>query len=477
MPMTLAAPSAARAIVGNRNHAPLYYQPNSAAVLNQRTRRTASRGAAWSSLRFTYCGFYQYGGEFALTAPFTLRASVEYLGRCYPLTFGGSRDYTFSIGRSYVESDPVEGLLIYPGTAYYERTRRAGKSGDNALVCADANSAFGEWSFVEDADYTLGGEPGGPGAQAYFTISGGTITGLTVTAGGSAYTGTYCPVYGFDPDTGAASGGLVANLGLTGGAVPLGTRTTGLVNTTGWGPNSYPVFVDVKASVARSTYHASLVTGVPSVPTESLILVADSNGRGFGASDLLGDAARNYGIYERWIRNRVGVGNLLSYPGAYASSLVQETVWPLCHAILDPITTRVLWQAAGNDIGAPNATAGAVINSCRQGAALWRGRGAAVSFATPIVRTDSSDGWTTTQGQTPRAGFEAGGPLDAFTYAVRNDSAGLNSDFGFFEARAAAESTSAPNVWRVDGGASTLDGSHPSAPRGLRIVSAGSSGQ
>lgn len=463
-----------RAIVGNRNHFPIYYQTESTnTVINQRMKRTASLAAGWSQVKLTYCGFYQNGGEFATTAAFTLRSAIEYNGVYYPVTFGGVRDKVFAAGMTYIESDPVAGLTLPPGSVFYERVRRiANAAGDSILISTENDTAFGEFSHRgtdSTVDYTLGGEPGG-NAVGYFTLSGTTITGIVTSSGGSGYTTANAPVYAFDPDAGTHTGSIIANLAVTAGVAAVGTKTTGLVNTTGWGPNTYPAYPNASGDTTQRCYHAALITGIPNVRAKSLVIVGDSNGAGYGATDAIGDDARNFSLYERAMRNRVGMA-ALSYPGANASNLIVEATWPLCHAILDPITTHVLWQAGGNDIGS-SVAAGAVIKLNKQGAALWRARGAAVSFCTPLPRTTSTDAFVTTANQTPATGFAAAGALDVYTYAIRYGSFGLNSDFGIFEARSAAEDPTTPNVWRVDGGATTTEGSHPSAARGLRLIAA-----
>ena len=473
-----------RAIASNGNRLPCYYQSDTRSVLNQARKRRVSSAASFSSVVLTYAGFYVYSGaESALTAPFTLRVGILYKGTYYPVTFGGSRDWTFPVGKTYKASDPVANLMLNAGDTFIEITRRVSNAAnDNVLVTTAWVAAFGEWSYAgtdPSVDYTLGGAPGGllP-ATGYFTInSGGTITQLTTTRAGSGYTGTYLPVYAFDPDTGLHAGTLIANIGVSAGANTTGVTSGGaLVNTTGWGPNTRPVYGDASLDVQKRAYHACLVTGAPSRATSSLLVLGDSNDAGYSASDSLGDDLRNYGIYERAIGSRIGVAHL-SQAGIASSSLVIESALPISHAIYDPLAAygnlKVLWQACGNDIGG-GSSAGAVLESIKAGAELWRGRGAQVSFATPVPRTTSTDQWATTANQTPAAGFAAGkaGAIDDVTYAIRYQTAGCHSDFGVFEARTASESPATPNVWRVDGGAVTTDGSHPSAARGMRIVAA-----
>lgn len=460
--MPLAVPGvapAARAIVGNGNRFPSYYQADSRSVINQIKRRRSSSTAAFSDLRFTYAGFaIANGGEIALDASFTLRAGLVYAGGYYPVTFNGSRDWVVPRGKSFVQSDPVRGLVLPPGAMFGEITRRVSNAaGDKVLVSAGWEGAFGEWSYAgtdASVDYTLGGAP--VAGVGYFTIAGGVITSLVTTA--ISHPG---PVVAFDPDTGNYSGTLIANVST------VGTLSgANLANANGpWGPNTRPVYGDVALDVQRRTYHACLITGTPSRAVPSLLMLADSNDIGYSASDMLGNEPGDYGLYERAIGNRIGIAHL-SYSGAYSSSLVTESALPTAHAILDPLAAdgnlRVLWQACGNDIGG-GATTGAVLASMNAGAALWRARGAAVSFATPLVRTTASD-----EPQTPAAGFAKGGALDDITYAVRYES-GLRNDWGYVEARRAVENATTSNVWRSG---YTLDGSHPSGAQGLRLASA-----
>lgn len=459
------------AIIGNGNRPPSYYQSASGTILNQGRKYVVSRRASFSSVRMTFPGFYQYGGgEFPITAPFSFRASVLYDGSWYPLTFVGSRDYTMLPGNGYLTSDPIRGFEPKAGSEYFVAIRRIlNAPGDRSLISYENDPAFGEWSYVGSdpaIDYT--GGVGLPyGAAGYFTFDTlGNITSLVTTVAGSNYTGSYLPVTAFDPDSGAHSGTLIANIGVTLGVNSVGTTGAGsLVNTTGKGPNTVPVYCDVRHSNGSlGSWGPCLTVGVPSVDCPSLLIPGDSNVAGYTASDLVGDDCRNYGMLERAIGNRVGVA-ILAYSGAAASSLITESALPTCHSILDGIPTHVLWQAGANDIGL-GATAGAIKTTLRKAKALWRARGCQVSFSTPVVRTTGD--YSTNSGQIPSPGFAAGkaGAIDDVTNAIRWQLDGLRSDFGMFDTRSSVEDQSIPNVWKPG---YTLDGGHPGGDKGLRL--------
>lgn len=308
----------ARAVVGNGNRFPAYYQTDPNTVFNQARRRKVSAAAGFRDIKLTYCGFSMYGGgEAAITAAFTLRAAILYKGTIYPVTFGGARDKTFSAGKSWVESDAVAGLTLPAGSTFIELTRTVSTTGgDSVLVTGEWDAAFEEWCYAGTStaiDYTAGGWPGGLSpAAGYFVVSGGgTITSLVTTAGGSNYTAAYLPVYAFDPDAGLHAATLIANIGCTAGVGTVGTTSGGaLVNTTGWGPNTRPVYADASVYVQRRAYHAALITGAPDRPTSSLLVIGDSNDSGYTSSDGIGDEARNFGLYERAVSSRVGVAHL-----------------------------------------------------------------------------------------------------------------------------------------------------------------------
>lgn len=453
------SPAYSRLICGNRNMPPIYYQSDANTVHNYRIKRVASAQANWSALKLSYAGYTFFGSETAITSDFTLRVGIKYRGRYYPVTFNGSRDYTFAANTATVAtSDAVVGLVL-PAGAVYQECVRIITTGSNRLICSESQRSLGEWVFKgtdTSVDYTTSDVPG-EGAAGYFTISAGTITSLVTTNGGSGYSGSPVAVYACNPDVDLTSGTLIANRAATGGVVNTGTLSSGLVNTTGWSQNAFPAYDNGSLSTGPM-YHAFAVTGIPDRPASAMILVGDSNACGYGATDAYGSTDRMYGIYERAFGNRIGMAKL-AYPGAAASYWSVATNSPLTRAAIEPYVTHALIQGGGNDIGA-SVTAGQTIEYLRVTAARYRGMGIRCSYPTPVPRTTgtfASDG-----GQTTATGFGVGGEIDLLTEAIRKGTQGLEREFPMLEVRSVFESSTAANKWRNDSGtAVTGDGSHP----------------
>lgn len=450
-----------RSVVGNRNRPPIYDQVNPNTVFNDIQVAYASSDSDFSNLEGDYCGFTLFGAETPAIGGCVLSAGFEVDGVHYRALFDGLPSTTLVAGQSTVRNFTVPGMTLRKGQRYTRRTRRVTPA-PNTSILIDSQPAFGDFQWVgtdPSIDFTMGGEP--TGAAAYPVINAsGVLTQIVYTAGGSGYTpNLYASVFLTDPDT--TNGALlVANRTTDAqGTVALGPQSTGLVNTTGWGVNTYLTISN--GANGFSSYGCSMLTGIPSKPTKSITAPGDSNASGFGATDGFGDTMRNFGYVERALRNKYGFVHF-DFPGAYASNWTNETLWPLWHSIVNPYITHVIVQAGGNDVGGGD-PADLIIQQIMKIAANWRARGAAVSFATPVPRTTGT--FTSAAGQTIETHYEVGGALDKITNAIRKSYQGLVSEFGFFEARAAVEDPAAPNKWRSDGGVAWTDGSHTLATK------------
>lgn len=475
MPLVVPPAAIPRAVVGNRNVPPIYIQDElTFNTRNQRVGRTVASNANWREVRLGYFTFQMSGTETGVTKGFTFRTGVEHRGVKYPVTFDGARDSVVADGdKRIIWSDPIQGLYLPRGGRWFERPRRLFTSlaAGNNLITHENDIAFGEWSFSSNdgADYTLGGEPG-DGAVGYLNLSNGAIASAVITAGGAGYTGTV-NLYAFDPHNGGHTGVLIGTRTVSGGAVTVGFIGAGsLQNTTGpWGPATRLVIAPNGSSLTKDAWCASLVTGIPDRPVESMLINGDSIPRGYGAGDMVGDELRNYGPYERAIGSRIGVINF-SYPGISVNGFLPfATKHPLCHSAYDPYANTVLQQVGTNDIDA-GSSGGAAANLMGNLSAAWRTAASSrIVYSTMPPRTDSTDGWTTAANQTPRANFGPGGGMEQLNAAIKYRGGSVAGDLPPIDYASVAADPANPYKWRSDGGAHTHDGSHPDGAIGLRV--------
>lgn len=453
-----------RQAIGNNLNFPLYYQSDTNTVRNMLRKHAVAGHGTWRDIRATYCFFtFAANVEAAITAPFTLRSAIEYGGQFWPMTFQGQRDVVAPVGISFATSDIIPGLQINGGFVNERLRTVSNAANDSILVVGEYEPAYGEWVFSGTdtaVDYTLGGEPG-KGAMGSLNINGsGTITGIVHSVAGSGYTGSNVNVYAFDPGNPFHTGDLIATRSLSGGAVTLGTQTTGLVQTAGpssggvWGPGTYPVYRQAGQTANNRIYGATLITGVSSDGTRSVIMMTDSNGS-YGAGPTVPDALMARSIYERCIGQRAGVVTF-GCPGWTAAAAANEATTPTCRAVLAQLERPdVIVQLSGNDMASALGTIQANVQLI---ASQWRGRGCRVAYATSLPRTTGT--FTSAGGQTTVAGYGVGETLDQYNAAVRGGYNGMHGDFGFLEAYNAAVDPAAPNKWRSDGGKACTEGTH-----------------
>lgn len=447
-----------RAIASNGNLFPYTTVSSSNFVRNYRKMRITPQNANYSALQLTYANFLaQVGAEISTGLDnITIRAGIEYDGVFYPVTFSGARDVSLTAGE-YAQSDYVSGLTLPAGAIYYERVRVVGTSGSQPRLYGHGAQNYlleGVLASTDTGvDYTLGGEASGATVSA--TVSGGVITGASVTNSGSNYiSGTNLVAYELQADGtiktqtvgyGVRSGDGMSSAVITSGGSGWVSPTLVFTGGGGFGQNN-------------AIYAAALITGQPDLAVQSLLLIGDSIARGFGSSDGEGDLSGNYGIYERAIANRFGIGNLSSVSNTAAAHQLTAAHEKM-YAIYSTLPTHVLIQNGTNDF-VSGATKSSVVNNNGVTATTWRAQGAAVSYATILPRTTSTDGWTTTTNQTETTGHGVSGPAQSYNAELLNNT--ISSDWNIVDAAVHGADTSAPTKWRVDqASALTPDGIHP----------------
>lgn len=452
-------------IMGNRNHFPSTNLLTSNHVLNTRIMRVVDAQADYSDIRLTYCNWtLALGGDY-LTAntDITVKASIEYNGTIYPVTFGGANTAALVVGDS-VTSDPVAGLVLPAGAVYYERVQRVGQVGSNRYAYGHgAYSIFGEGQLTgsdEGVDYTDGSE--GRGAEATATVDGsGTITGITITNGGGNYTDVpSMTAWEVQPD-GTIRTSAIGWANRSAGVVVSATLSGG--DRTGW-TNPNIVFTGGGGFGQTTTsYGAAAVRGKPNARAKSLLMVGDSIMRGYTSTDARGSARRDFGIYERAVSGDCGVLNIASSGGMFANYINTTPLYDKTFDFLDSLPSNTITHAL-IALGTNDIDAGANIASMqsRYNAmhTFLKAKNYLVSAATIIPRATSTDGFLSVENQTPVAGFEVGGVRDQYNALHRADA--YNLDWPLVDADLVFRDDTQTDALKVVGGDNiSTDGIHP----------------
>jgi hypothetical protein len=415
--------------------------------------------ATYSNIQLTYANFEAInGGESTSFQPVTIQAEILYNGTYYPVTFNGQRSATIS-GGGYVTGS-VAGLSLLSGAEFYERVRLVGAPGSQKyLVSHGARRALLEGALATtDTNVNFLGGKEGHGATCSFVIQSGKITSGTIKTQGSNYTSAGT-VVAFDPTTQAEtavgyasqSGGKMSSIVLTSGGSNISSGTKCLI--TGGGG----------FGINAAIYAASLITGIPSVDgLTSLLIVGDSIARGYGSTDSLGDAAGNYGIFERAVENRYATVST-ALPGNTATAYKNLSSHARMYQIILPYVTHAMINLGTNDI-AMGYSASSITGANTAIAAELRKAGIKVSFVTLLPRDSGT--FTTLSGQTPVTGFGSNGYADTYNTWLRGGTNGLTSDWGVIEARTVYQDGSDKDKWRVNA-VMTNDGIHPNVNVGI----------
>ena len=460
-------------LASNRNMFPSTYVSDSNYVRTSLVKRVVPTNASYSRPVWYFPGWgLNSSGEFSSLDSPSIKASIEYNGVVYPLTFSGSSTGTVTPGKM-TASDPLN-ITFPPGATYNLITRTVGQSGTlNRLVGHGTRAEFGEGALnntntgidYTDGVYGKGATAGSP------TIVSGSITAVSVTAGGSNYAsgpnvyayelqanGSYAmKTIGFGNRTGDA----ITSITITSGSPPAGATW---VNPT--------VVIGTAMSSTTQVYSACAMFAIPSSNVPSAVIVGDSIGIGFTSTDSVGDINRNFGSYEREINNSIGFINISTSGGSASYYNSYATIYPKTYDFLRGRATRVIIALGVNDLmsGATEATVNSTLNSLvSKHRSLFPGSAVGVSTITPVA--NSSDSWATLTNQSFSGTVASITP----TWARFSDSSGatgrlfVNSyiragstgaDF-YVDIASAYQDPTDNRKWRVDMGAPTGDGIHP----------------
>ena len=202
------------------------------------------------------------------------------------------------------------------------------------------------------------------------------------------------------------------------------------------------------------------IIGIPAQPMPAYGVVGASIEHGAGETGR-GDGSSTGGYIRRamFADKRPYIGMMKA--GESARSFVANSTK---RRALFPYATHMLCGHGGNDYSYGLTLA----NTQTRWAQIWQWAKEAGSHVSQInlsPKTDSSNSWATVAGQTPRAGFGPGGAWkDAGeNWIISQVNSNPNLD-RFIDLGSSQEDSTAANIWRVDLGQPTTDGTHPTGP-------------
>lgn len=453
--------AAARGLVANAMVLPYQLETTRTTdyVRNYKKAHRVASNANFSAIKLVFVNWASTSStdSYATTPTVTIEASIEYNGTIYPVTFGGASSVDIAAG-SYAESDAVAGLTLPAGALFFERVRMLGPSTGtyNYPGSQVTNDVWGEF-FVSGTDTAINFATGslGMGATGTATITGADISALNLVTGGSGYTDTaYVMGYEVGADgvmyskqvgTAQVSGGVVSGMTLTSGTPPSGLAA--------WvAPSINIVYGHSLLSLTSdlSCYSSSIISGMPSVPVKSLLMMGDGIVRGNGNA-LVSDENQNQGLYEIGLNNRCGVANF-GIGSSVARKLDNLTAtYPKMYGLIADyadLFTHALLAVGSNDIYTTADTAATIKTNIETIANHLRGLGMEVAVSPIICRTTSTDSWATLANQTPRSGFGVGERRDEVNAYIRDGT--ILSDWQYPDADAICRDATEPTKWRAD---------------------------
>jgi hypothetical protein len=214
---------------------------------------------------------------------------------------------------------------------------------------------------------------------------------------------------------------------------------------------------------------AAKFTAIPDRPVKSLLLVADSIGRGYSSTDTIGDENYNFGFHERAIAGRCGTVNMAISSLLGSAMANYATNYPLTMALYAGATTHARVAIGINDI-TTGANSTQVTNYINIIANYLRTFGVQVGIGKFCPCVTSTDSMVTEANQTPKTGSAAGGVLDTVNQAI--DAGTIVSDFTVCDPYSVVVGDT-PFKWRTLDSTPAVpyiisgDGTHPSAYYGI----------
>jgi len=501
---TLLKKSQNRLAIANNCNLPTNYNTGANWVQNCWTRHH-SGAAGYTAIEATFInGLISTNSEQNAYYDFVLRAGIYVNGQFTQLLFNGANETT--VAKEWGLAIGKASVYIPPNTDFYITNRRvamdAGAAGSYKVITTTGGTTFRQDGIISGTDaskdYTLGvGVAYGARAGTPVVNGSGVITSIPIDSAnrgtgyasglnlymwyGAAGVGQPAAIYtgsgvsGYGNQTGGQLSSITVSAGGTGhttGAPPLAF--------VGGAGNANNGFGSITA-----TYGPSLITGIARRRIPSVLLIGDSIASGFGSVDTLGDLTASFGVYEQAIVNRIGAGvHKLAVTGESATgwdtTKTQQLNFMDAQIQRGMRPSHVVIALGVNDFLVNNNSD--VISSVQSHisaiASLWRARGAKIILTTVTPSNSTSSGsnkFTTLAEQSPTlvsgsaANFQAGGRVEQYNSALL---AGAIANDGIIDISAYCRDSTTSSRWRVDtyGGVTAFcasDGIHPSVGVGI----------
>lgn len=501
---TLLAKSQNRVAIANNCNVPTNYNTGANWVQNCWTKHR-SGSVGYSAIEAVFVnGLISTNSEQSAYYDFVLRAGIYVGGTFTQMLFDGqsemtvSKDWGIAIARA--------NIYIPPNTDFYITNRRvaadAGAAGSYNIITTCAGTTFRQDGIISGTDtskdFTLGvGVAYGAKAGTPVVNGSGVVTSIPIDTNnrGTGYSGGLNLSMWYGPAGAGQAGALYTGSGVSGfGSTSGGQLSSITVSAGGTGhtqaspPQAFVGGTSTAATgfgTTTATYGPSLITGIPRYRTPSILIVGDSIAAGYGSVDALGDLNASFGLYEQALVNRVGVGvHKLTVSGESAVGWVTTKTEQLNYMDAQirrgMRPTHVIIALGTNDFLTNNNTD--VITSTQNNiniiANLWRDRGAKIILTTvpPANTTNAgSNKFTTIAEQSPvlvggsSANYQAGGRVEQYNSAIMS---GTLVNDGIIDIGSNSRDTTTTSAWRVDayGGATAfcaVDGIHPSVGVGI----------
>ncbi len=493
-----------RVAVANNCNIPINYNTGANWVQNCWTRHH-SGPTGYSAIEATFInGLISTNSEQSSYYDFVLRAGIYVNGTFTQFLFDGqtevtvSKDWGIAVGKASV--------YIPPNTDFYITNRRVatdnGAAGSYKVITTTAGTTYRQDGIISGTDtskdFTLGtGVAYGARAGTPVINGSGVMTSIPIDSAnrGTGYSAGVNLAIWYGPAGVNQPASLYTGSGVTGyGSVSGGQLSSITVSTGGSGytPGAPPqAFIGGTGTAATgfgtttATYGPSLISGIPRYRRPSVLLIGDSITIGYGSVDAIGDLNASFGLYEQALVNRAGVTvHKMAVSGESAVGWVTTKTHQMNYMDAQIARgmrpTHVVIGLGVNDFLTNN---NSTVISATQSyistiADMWRSRGAKIILTTiPPSNTTSSGSnkFTTLAEQSPTlvggssANYQAGGRVEQYNSALLS---GAIANDGIIDISSYCRDATTTSSWRVDtyGGATAFcanDGIHPSVGCGI----------
>lgn len=461
-----------RIATSNGNLLPYTYT-DSSNDRSYRKRRRVNDFSDYRNIQLSHSNFFVSPGFESVSglSAFTLSGYIVYNGVYYQMKWGGNTSVSVAPGSS-VKCDPIPGLTIPAGEFFYEQIYVTGNVNERWLYSCSSNVLSGEGILTGEK---IAQGSFGEGCLLTPTVVDNEITALSIDAAGADYSTAASIIAWQEEDDGTITSQSIGyttsfdeNDGIDGTFISNGDGQT-------WLDGRVNIVVSGGGGYGASTliYSASLITGEAlTADAPSMLLVADSNGRGQSSSDSAGDRQGNFGFIERGINGRFGIGSF-AISGQSLSGFLQNRTMQM--DLYDGVEiTDLIIQSGGNDIGNGRTLVQIESNIAAIQALFDCDRYACVTVK---PRTDSTDNWVTVANQTPtNTGYEEGDIRDQLNTKIRNgDYAVSGKDYYYVDPDKIVRDPTTTDAWaEEDVNGNTLrwtgDGIHFGGTDGLGLI-------